>query len=95
MWWFLAETGHVGEWDRTSSTKSWGGGIIRMSTKIKQGVPENLCYISWVTEELLGIWVFDDKGFQVFGAQSAGDSTFDLDSPGQTTVKLPLRFGFV
>ena len=25
MWSFLAETGHVSEWDRTSSTKSSGG----------------------------------------------------------------------
>ena len=49
MWLFLAETGHVGEWDRTSSTKSLGGDIIRLPTRMKQGVPENLCYISWVT----------------------------------------------
>ena len=25
MWSFLAEMRHVGEWDRASSTKSWGG----------------------------------------------------------------------
>ena len=52
MWSFLAETAHFRESDRTSSTKSFGGGggIIRMSTKMKHGVPtKNLCYISWVT----------------------------------------------
>ena len=71
------------------------GGIIRTSTKMKQGVAKNPCYISWVTWELFGIWIFDDKGLQVFRAQSAGDSAFHLDSPDKTTVKLPFHFGFV
>ena len=40
-------------------------------------------------------WIFDNKGFQVFRAQSAGDSAFHLDTLDQTTVKLPFCFGFV
>ena len=27
----------------------WGGGIIRLPAKMKQGVAKNLCYVSWVT----------------------------------------------
>ena len=72
-----------------------GGGIIRLPTKMKKGVPKNLCYVSWVTEELFGSWIFDDKSFQVFRGQGAGDSAFHLDPSDQTTVKLPFRFGFV
>ena len=26
-----------------------GGDIIQLPTKMKQGVPKNLCYVSWVT----------------------------------------------
>ena len=61
MWLFLAETGHVGEWDRTSSTKSSGGGVIWMPSKMKQGVPVNFSYICRVTQELFGSWISDNE----------------------------------
>ena len=95
MWPFLVETGHVGEWDRTSSTGSLGGGVIWMPSKMKQGVPKNFSYICRVTQKLLGSWISDNERLQVFGAEGASNSAFHLDSPDQTTVKLSLRFGFV
>ena len=61
MWSFLTETGHVGEWDRTSSTKSLGGGVIWMPSKMKQGVPVNFSYICRVSQELFGRWISDNE----------------------------------
>ena len=92
MWLFLAETAHVGEWDRTSSTKSTGGGIIRMSTKMKQGVPKTFATSAG---SLRSSWVFGSLTTR--GSRSLGHKVraFHLDSPDQTTVKLPFRFGFV
>ena len=72
-----------------------GGGIVRLPTKMKQGVSKNLCCVSRVTLELFGSCISDNKRFQVFRAQGAGVSAFHLDSSDQTTVKLPFRFGFV
>ena len=72
----------------------WGE-IIRLPSKMKQGVPKNLCYISLVTQELFGSLVSDNERFQVFRAQGAGESAFHLDSSQHTTVKLPFRSGFV
>ena len=95
MWSFLAETGHVGEWDRTSSTKFWGGGVIWMPSKMKQGVPKNFSYIRRVTRELFGVRISDYERLQVFRADGASNSGFHLDPSDQTTVKLSLRFGFV
>ena len=96
MWSFLAETGHVGEWDRTSSTKSrGGGGVIWMPSKMKQGVPKNFSYICRFTQDLFGSWISGYERLQVFRAEGASNSAFHLDPPDQTTVKRSLRFGFV
>ena len=95
MWSFLAEKGHVGEWDRTSSTKSWGGGVIWMPSKMKKAVPKNFSYICRGTQEFFGSWISASETLQVFRAEGASNSAFHLEPPDQTTVKLSLRFGFV
>ena len=75
--------------------KVLGGGVIRMPSKMKQGVPKNSSYICRVTQELFGSWISDNERLQVFRAEGASNSAFHLDPPDQTTVKLSLRFGFV
>ena len=95
MWSLLAETGHVGEWDRTFFDEVLGGGVSWMPSKMKQGVPKNFSYICRVTQELFSSWISDTERLRIFRAEGASNSAFHLDPPDQTTVNLSLSFGFV
>ena len=77
---FLAETGHVGEWDRTSSTKSWGG-YNPYVNQDEAGCPQKPLLHQPGHLGAPGYLDFDDEEIQVFRPQSAGDSAFHLDSP--------------